>query len=392
MSDPTPAENVPSKATGARRNPARTATPRATTAKAAPAAKAAAASKTPAAKTPAAKTPAANTPAAKAPTSKAPVAGTTAAKTTAANTTTAKTPAAKTPATKTPAAKAPAAATTAAATTAEAPAKAVPARRTRTAAPKAPAETAATPAATAAPVEPAPATAAPAAATAPAGWYPVEAGSPKQRYWDGNVWTEHFHDPSMPAAASAAAASAAPGSIGYAPAPVARVRPVAPEGTSPNTVWGWLTALSPLLAIAQLIPTAIYFNALGNLGSNFTDAFAAANTSVAYYLSLVLGLVVFVAYILFPLLDWLALRKRGVPAPFHWAWSLTSIVVSSPIVYVIGRTVVARRRTGKGLAPLWVFIAVQVVEWIIGAVVLVFFLIALAGEFANLAASLSGVS
>jgi hypothetical protein len=27
----------------------------------------------------------------------------------------------------------------------------------------------------------------------PAGWYPDPGGTSQQRYWDGNVWTEHLH-------------------------------------------------------------------------------------------------------------------------------------------------------------------------------------------------------
>jgi hypothetical protein len=40
-------------------------------------------------------------------------------------------------------------------------------------------------------------------------------------------------------------------------------------------------------------------------------------------------------------------------------------------VYVIGRAVVAKRRTGAGLAPLWVFIGLEVVAFIVSLVVVV---------------------
>lgn len=43
-------------------------------------------------------------------------------------------------------------------------------------------------------------------ANAPAGWYPVDDG--RQRYWDGEVWTEHFHDSSQQALAPSAGATA----------------------------------------------------------------------------------------------------------------------------------------------------------------------------------------
>jgi Protein of unknown function (DUF2510) len=34
----------------------------------------------------------------------------------------------------------------------------------------------------------------------PAGWYPEVDGGARQRYWDGQQWTEHIHDPTSPQA------------------------------------------------------------------------------------------------------------------------------------------------------------------------------------------------
>jgi hypothetical protein len=33
----------------------------------------------------------------------------------------------------------------------------------------------------------------PSAPLPPPGWYPDPGGTPQQRYWDGNTWTEHLH-------------------------------------------------------------------------------------------------------------------------------------------------------------------------------------------------------
>jgi hypothetical protein len=74
--------------------------------------------------------------------------------------------------------------------------------------------------------------------------------------------------------------------------------------------------------------------------------------------------VVYAFCVVFAALDWRELKANGVPRPFHWAWSLFILVVGSPAVYVIGRTVVAKRRTGIGMAPLWVYIGLQVLAWI----------------------------
>jgi hypothetical protein len=196
---------------------------------------------------------------------------------------------------------------------------------------------------------------APVTATAPAGWYQVSPGSTTQRYWDGSAWTEHIHDP------AAAAATAQP-AHGY------RVSPKALDGTSATTVWFWLTVGSFAISIAYWIVTQIYFQS--QIASNESQG-SPASTDTLFNVSILLGLVSVAAFIVFPILDWLALRKRGVPKPFNWAWSLFAILLSSPIVYVIGRTVVTKRRTGRGLAPLWVFIALQVITFIIAIVVLV---------------------
>ena len=65
--------------------------------------------------------------------------------------------------------------------------------------------------------------------------------------------------------------------------------------------------------------------------------------------------------------DWRTLRKVGVERPFHWAFAFFA-GCEPPIVYAIGRGVVVRRRSGRGLAPMWVFIAVQVIAFIVGII------------------------
>ena len=376
MTDQPPASQTPASQTPARRTPARkpapaktdataskpatTRAPRTTAAKAPATAKAAAA-KAPTAKTPATRTTAVNS-AAKATPAKAPAAKPAAAKTGTTATTARR--AATNTTTKAPAARA----------------KAAP----KTTANAATTETAATPAAveaTSTAVTPevgAPA----AAASAPAGWYPVSPGSAQQRYWDGSAWTQHFHDP----ATAAPAAGATTASTLVTPAPVALK---APEGTNPNTVWFWLTALSPVLAIGEAIATIFYFGALTQIITDYSSNLAAADSGLAFILSLLLGLLVTIASILFPILDWWTLGKRGVPRPFHWAWSLFALVVGSPLVYVIGRTVIAKRRTGRGLAPLWVFIGLEIVSIAVWIFVTAVFIVDLVNQFQALVGSSS---
>ena len=43
--------------------------------------------------------------------------------------------------------------------------------------------------------------------TPPAGWYPDPQDADRQRYWDGNAWTEHTADASPQAAGAAATTS-----------------------------------------------------------------------------------------------------------------------------------------------------------------------------------------
>ncbi|WP_158000065.1 hypothetical protein [Salinibacterium sp. PAMC 21357] len=49
------------------------------------------------------------------------------------------------------------------------------------------------------------------------------------------------------------------------------------------------------------------------------------------------------------------------------------------IVYVIGRSVVVRSRTGQGLAPLWVWIATQV----LGIIVTIAFIVNIVSAMVN---------
>jgi hypothetical protein len=179
---------------------------------------------------------------------------------------------------------------------------------------------------------------------AQAGWYPVAPGSSQLRWWDGTQWTEHTHDP------AAAYTTQQQQSL------------VAPEGTRPNTVWMWILAISPLLALASPIlwSAGDYFRHLMVAAEGSSYDPMAVYASPAYLISVALSFALYAIAVVLSLADYLVLRKRGVPRPFHWAWSFLS-----SIVYVIGRTVVVRRRTGRGLAPLWVFIGATVATWII---------------------------
>jgi hypothetical protein len=94
--------------------------------------------------------------------------------------------------------------------------------------------------------------------------------------------------------------------------------------------------------------------------------FSLQTTFVSVGMSLV-SLVLGGLSVLFAFLDWRQLRTRGIQKPFHWAWAFFVFVVTAG-VYVIGRGIVLRRQTGKGLGPIWGFIGVSAVAIIATAI------------------------
>lgn len=198
-----------------------------------------------------------------------------------------------------------------------------------------------------------------AAATAPPGWYPVAAGSTQQRWWDGTAWTDHVYDPAV-------ASTVAP--------------LTAPTGTSPSTVWFWLLAVgSPILQLGSVLLEWVWFSSLSHLDFADPSGLAQAEFTPTYLALVLLGWVGYALFVVGAALDYRALRARGVPRPFHWAWAFLTV-----IVYAIGRSVVARRRTGSGLAPLWVFVALNVVVFVIGVVVVAGFFSTILSQVSNI--------
>lgn len=207
----------------------------------------------------------------------------------------------------------------------------------------------------------------------PAGWYPDPTDASWQRWWDGIGWTEH----AVPAASASPQPQAPvqPGAPAYAQTayPQAPAAPTAPLRTDiqTNTVWIWLVVLLPLVTL----PTIFLFDWRGYLESSLDmSSLGSANpmgppvgmTLATLGLS-ALGYVVAGIGILFAWLDWRELKRRGIQKPFHWAWAFLALVVTNG-VYVIGRGVILRRQTGKGLGPVWAWIAVTALSLIVGIV------------------------
>ncbi|WP_244527864.1 MULTISPECIES: hypothetical protein [unclassified Leifsonia] len=64
--------------------------------------------------------------------------------------------------------------------------------------------------------------------------------------------------------------------------------------------------------------------------------------------------------VLLAYLDRKALQRRGYDRPFQWVWAFLGLLMyACSLVYVIGRTIVIRRRGGRGAAPLVASIMVE---------------------------------
>jgi hypothetical protein len=172
----------------------------------------------------------------------------------------------------------------------------------------------------------------------PAGWFPDPAGGPGTRWWDGQQWTEHTSDPAQV----------------YASAEPRRVDPATPI----YTPFIWLMVLLPVVSILVLL--------FWDIDAYLNSVLVSADDPFAQYSNpgyLVLqgtSLLLYALSVLFAFLDRRVLLQRGFDRPFHWAWTFLGSGV-----YVIGRSVIVRRRSGKGLLPIWVLIGVFVVSLVV---------------------------
>lgn len=181
--------------------------------------------------------------------------------------------------------------------------------------------------------------------------------------------------PAYPGTASAGAPSypGAPtaGAPGYASAPPVGYGAAPRRDINTNTVWIWLLVALPLVGVLSLFAfdwgSFMRESVYNDLYSESLASPSMAGTLLTV-VSSVLSLVLAAATVLFAFLDWRQLRARGIERPFHWAWSFFVLAIGSGLVYIIGRSVIVRRHTGKGLAPLWTAIGVTVLTWIIASV------------------------
>jgi len=234
--------------------------------------------------------------------------------------------------------------------------------------------------------------------SAPAGWYPDPYGGALRRYWDGTTWTAHVEQPAAQAVRT----------------PPEQLR--APAGTRPDTVWIWLIVAVPLVSMIASIPALIWmssfmtdylhavFAAIPPGASQLSDAqeeqvvrqitqemLGLFGQGVGpMLLAEAAGLLLNAATVVFAWLDYRELVRRGVPKPFHWAWSFFTFAGVGNLITVIGRSVVVRRRTGTGLWPLWATIIVYIVLFIATFVVVSLMLTQMFGTIAEFTGSQLG--
>jgi len=219
--------------------------------------------------------------------------------------------------------------------------------------------------------------------SAPAGWYPDPADAAARRWWDGTQWTaqtapaprfgEYAPNPAAPVAPVAPAAPA------YPPYPTAPAS-ADPGATPPavdvptQTIWVWLAVAASVLPMLSifLFDWNGYLSLIAAMmrAAESGSGTAAATADLTSWEMRTLGISLigwacYAAFIVFSWLDWRELKRRGVPAPFGWAWSFFVLVSAGSAVYMIGRAVVLRRRTvAGGWAPLWTWVAATVVGFV----------------------------
>lgn len=205
---------------------------------------------------------------------------------------------------------------------------------------------------------------------APAGWYADPAGSGRLRWWDGFAWTDQFSTPppqspyGWPAAAGPnagdgpyAAGGYPAGAPGYAPG--AYQRPLLRRDAPVYYPLIWVITLLPLLSTILVLMWNPEFRFIVVGRQQALDPWSLFTP--AYFLLLFSGFATYAVSVLLAYFDSQRLKNDGVVRPFHWAWSFLSSGV-----YIIGRSVImAKVARGRGLAPVWVFIGVFILNIVV---------------------------
>lgn len=199
------------------------------------------------------------------------------------------------------------------------------------------------------------------------GWYPDPSGSGGQRWWDGGAWSEYVQQHAQGQYAQAPAYMQTAQAPAYVPTaydqqyPVPGAIPGVPAGTPVYTWFIWVVVLLPLLSLIVFAS----FDLSGYLASAAYSPRVPLRmvTSPGYLAFAAVGWISYFGTAALAFGDYRALMRLGYQRPFPWAWAFLGA-----IVYVIGRTVVVKRRSGRGLAPIWVMIAVYIASFVVAVV------------------------
>jgi hypothetical protein len=149
----------------------------------------------------------------------------------------------------------------------------------------------------------------------------------------------------------------APAAVDDRPAAATEVPP------RPGTVWVWLAIVASVFPFVSpfVVDTVTGARLIGYfvLPPGYDPGASGWVLAGLVLLSFVNGLAL-AASVLFAWLDARALRRRGVERPFWWGWAVL-VFVATLAVYMTGRTVVARRWTGRGAAPFWAWLCAMAV-------------------------------
>ena len=161
-------------------------------------------------------------------------------------------------------------------------------------------------------------------------------GSPRQRWWDGTRWTDDLHDPAL--------------EVYGVTAP-----PVLGPTTAVYNRMIWAIALLPLVTLMSTLSIDL----TAQMQTMIEDP--AAPSSSEQVVSNLASFGVHAGSIALAFFDRRRLLQIGVTKPFHWAWAFLWSGV-----YVIGRSVIVRRRADRGMAPAWVWLGIFAVSLMVG--------------------------
>jgi hypothetical protein len=195
------------------------------------------------------------------------------------------------------------------------------------------------------------------------GWYPDHAGGTGLRWWDGTQWTDHVSAPIAAQPNSAQPYSAA-----------GPLRNTVPATTPVGNPFIWTIVLLPIvsLVLSLLVNYGAFIDEYRSLIQQMVEnPNSAPNYSAmpvlfdpAYLILVAWSYLSIAITAVFGYLDSRRLKRTGFERPFPWGWAFL------PVVYIIGRSVVVHRRSGRGLAPLWVYIGLTVVGFGVGIYIL----------------------